>query len=615
MKREVKAPGGAEVKSPEPPTSEEREFGRAIKYMVEQMAKRFRNQVFEELNQSTVEKFADETPALLDDLRARGYEFNDAQIGNFARVFLRLADKVRRKLVRQFDDDRLEQLSKNYTGKVNRRNAKEFYRRVEKRVGISREELESTEGLTFQINAYKLETFQWIRKMRDDTLQMWTSQTLRDMAEGRGLPEILSQFDDMVEKRKNHAEMVARTQISSFNSLTTKARAQNLGIEKAVWITSRDERVRRCHQVRDGKEFDLAEGLYSSCDGKTLLPGLDYNCFPGSVKINHSSLCQKLYRRWYSGELTEIVRDDGVVLHATPNHPILTVSGFKPAGEINVGDHIIGTLDESVNGIEFDGNDMIPTFEELFRSIDLLGVEHGIAPASRGKFHGDVSDGDIDVIDMNSLLVGEVNTSVRENFAELGLSGADEEIVLGLLTCIGQSNHGAYGLWGSSNSIMGLLDLVRSRLLVHLGPLELFCFALGSWADTGSYKARPDNAASDAEMFSDCVFALSVLVHGLYAFDRKINSFRVRGRSFGSGANLRKLLRECDRMNPDLLGDRLNGSAVSYKVFGVSDKSVSDFSGHVYNLQTMSGDYIANTTAVSNCRCDYRLLIPEMESE
>lgn len=260
MKRQVKAPKGAEVKAPEPPRTEIREFGRAIRYMVEQMEKRWRNQVFDQLHQTTVEKFA------------------DAQVGNFARVYLRLADKTKRKLLKQFDDKRLEKLAKQYTDKVNRRNKREFYSRAADKIGISQDELEATEGLTFQINAFQLETYQWLRKMRDDTMQMWTSQTLRDMAEGKQLPDILSKFDGMVEKRKGHAEMVARTQISTFNSLVSKTRARNLGIEKAIWVTSQDERTRACHAARDGKEFDLAEGLYSSCDGKTLLPGIDYNC-------------------------------------------------------------------------------------------------------------------------------------------------------------------------------------------------------------------------------------------------------------------------------------------------------------------------------------------------
>ena len=261
VKREVSAPKGATIKAPEPPRSEIRQFGNAIEYMVDQMAQRWRTQIFKELNQDTVSKFSDAQ-----------------QTGNFAKVFLAMSARVRRKLLKQFDDKRIEKLAKKYTGKVDKRNKAEFYRRAEEKIGISREELEATEGLTSQINAYQLETMQWVKKMRDDTLQQWTSNTLRQMAEGKGLPEILKQFDGMVEQRRGHAKMVARTQIATFNSLTSKARAQNLGITKAIWKTAADERVRSSHASRDGKEFELSEGLYDSSDGKTLLPGTDYQC-------------------------------------------------------------------------------------------------------------------------------------------------------------------------------------------------------------------------------------------------------------------------------------------------------------------------------------------------
>jgi uncharacterized protein with gpF-like domain len=57
-----------------------------------------------------------------------------------------------------------------------------------------------------------------------------------------------------------------------------KTRAQKLGITRAKWIVSNDERLRPSHKDRENKEFDLSEGLYSSLDGKTLLPGTDYQC-------------------------------------------------------------------------------------------------------------------------------------------------------------------------------------------------------------------------------------------------------------------------------------------------------------------------------------------------
>lgn len=270
MATKITAKPNTQVKAPDSIRSLERQFGEVNQYMIDQMAKSFRNQVLLELNKSTIDKFA------------------DAQTGNFANVYLKLADKAKRKLLRRFSNDRLSKISKKYTGQADKRNAKQFYENVESKVGISQKQLEATEGLTFTINAYQAETSQWIQKLRDETLQQWIAGTLRMMAEGTGLEEILSQFDDMTEKRKNHAKMVARTQIATFNSLTSKARAQNLGIEKAVWVTAQDERVRGnpggkypnahpSHYWADGKEFDLSKGLKFP-NGDTLLPGTSYNC-------------------------------------------------------------------------------------------------------------------------------------------------------------------------------------------------------------------------------------------------------------------------------------------------------------------------------------------------
>jgi len=262
MKREIKAEKPTPLKAPGTPRAQERELAEVALFMVEQMSQRFRNQVFKALNQSTVEKFADAP----------------SQGGNYAKAYLRMADRVRRKLLKQFDDKRIEELVQTILDKVNKRNRTELYSKVEKRIGLSSLELTQTEGLMASMNALNLETAQWVKKLRDETLEMYTANSLRAMTQGSSLAEIMEQFDGLVEKRKNHAKFTARNQIANFNSITTKLRAQNLGITRARWITSHDERVRECHKKRNGKEFDLDKGLYSSCDGKWLLPGVDYQC-------------------------------------------------------------------------------------------------------------------------------------------------------------------------------------------------------------------------------------------------------------------------------------------------------------------------------------------------
>lgn len=258
--RNITADKPIPIKAPGSPRAQERELEQATTYMIEQISQRFRNQALKGLQASTVDKFA------------------DAQPGNYARVFLRLAKRTTRKLEKQFDNKRIDELINKVLGKVNTRNRSELYRKVESAIGLSTTELTATEGLMADVNALNLETSQWVKKLRDETLEMYTANSLQAMTQGKSLAEVLEQFDGLVEKRKNHAKFTARNQIGNFNSITTKIRAQNLGISQAIWRTSRDERVRDCHKVRDGKTFDLDKGLYSSCDKKWLLPGVDFQC-------------------------------------------------------------------------------------------------------------------------------------------------------------------------------------------------------------------------------------------------------------------------------------------------------------------------------------------------
>ena len=248
------------IKQPKYQKSHEKEFERVMSYMIDIISTRFMNQAIKELNKGTVEKFA------------------DAQVGNYANVFLGLANKVRKKMLKQFDDKRIEQITRKILEKTDIQTKKQLYDRIENTIGISSKQLLDKDGMTYQTNALILETAQWAKKLRDETLDLYTANTLRAMTLGDGLEEIMSQFKGMEEKRKNHAKFTARNQIANFNAVSSKIRTKKLGITKAIWRTSKDERVRQCHAVREGKEFDLSEGLYSSCDGKSLLPGTDYQC-------------------------------------------------------------------------------------------------------------------------------------------------------------------------------------------------------------------------------------------------------------------------------------------------------------------------------------------------
>lgn len=288
MKRQVTAGKPTPIKAPKSPRGIENELAGVIEYMVSQMGKRFQNQVLGQLQVRTVEKFADAAIALSHAFSreankvihngGESYTFTDAQTGNFASVLLKLSKAAAKKLLKQFSDDRIDAVSQKILAKLDKKSKEEFYKRVAAKTGINVTDLIAKEGMKSTTNALMTETAQWIKTLRDDTFQKFTNNTLFAMSQGESLDTIVSQFDDIVAERKNHAKFLARNQVQNYNSITTKIRAQNLGIVKAVWETAGDERVRPSHADREGKEFDLAEGLYSSIDGLHLLPGTDYNC-------------------------------------------------------------------------------------------------------------------------------------------------------------------------------------------------------------------------------------------------------------------------------------------------------------------------------------------------
>lgn len=242
------------------PRGYEKQFEKMLGSMVDAMVQQYENQTFKKLNQRTIKKF------------------EDAQIGNWASVFTKLDKAAQRKLKKRFNNKRLRRLVRKHLTALNKQNQRNFYERAEDEIGIPMQQLIAREGLTPEINALMLETEQWIQKLRDDTLEEFAANSLRIMAKGVDYETALNEYRDEGNKRKNHAQFIARNQISTFNGLSNKLRYQKLGITQAVWVTARDERVRECHKVRDGKVYDLDKGLYSSCDGKTLFPGLDYNC-------------------------------------------------------------------------------------------------------------------------------------------------------------------------------------------------------------------------------------------------------------------------------------------------------------------------------------------------
>lgn len=238
----------------------EKEMENFLLFMSETISKRFKSQVLDQLNKKTVDKFT------------------DAQVGNYAVVYNKLNKKFEASIKNQFSKSRIKKYINSLYNKLDKSNAKSFYGNINKEIGVDIKSIIKTDGLNSFINAKQLETNLQIGKTLTEQMENLTTNMLRLMSAGQNLATLYEEVENVTGKNKNKSKLVARNELTTFNTQLSKKRAANLDIKMRKWNTVGDERTRPCHNTRDGKLYPVDGKLYSSCDGKSLEAGESVNC-------------------------------------------------------------------------------------------------------------------------------------------------------------------------------------------------------------------------------------------------------------------------------------------------------------------------------------------------
>src|SRR6185503_2248240 len=96
--------------------------------------------------------------------------------------------------------------------------------------------------------------------------------------EGRRFEALARDIENRLDVTQRHAEFLALDQTLKLNANITQARQQAAGIEKYVWTTAGDERVRETHKDLDGETFSWDDPPVTNEDGDRNHPGEDYRC-------------------------------------------------------------------------------------------------------------------------------------------------------------------------------------------------------------------------------------------------------------------------------------------------------------------------------------------------
>lgn len=436
-----------------------------------------------------------------------------------------------------------------------------------------------------------------------------TAQIKKDMArrltEGmaRGLNplEIARTLQQETQLPLYRCKRIARTEICTALRTARMDEAEAASDElnlrtMQMHISALSPTTRLSHAQRHGKTYTIDEQR----EWWSRSPN-SINCYlPGTVVHGRFLAGSKAH---YSGKVIKIVTRGGRNLTVTPNHPVMTNRGLIPAAEINKGDYAVaygGKVKNTMWVTNLDRQLIDPAIEDVLSSLSDVGKSIS-ARVSAVDFHGDGRGMNeyIDIVTANGELVFTPDSLCNEALDNLALKHADP--VKASMFCSSGYNSGAITTSPSCGE-GGFSDgpsFVRREIFV---PFKR-SFLSSSVVEAVLIKQAANGNPTKADAFTYGLDAFPGDVSGIEFVSGKIffNSFICVRDGLESGAFHRSdnVYRGCVKHQGDIIDTRAG------QVFfdEVIDIVVSYYSGHVYDLQELSGLMIANGLIASNCKC------------
>jgi len=281
------------------------------------------------------------------------------------------------------------------------------------------------------------------------------------------------------------------------------------------------------------------------------------NCLLGTAVVYSPCRLERTFERFYNGPIVIIETASGNRLACTPNHPIATPQGCL----LYKGDRLLGCAKSDIAAsVGKDEKKIEATIQDIARSFPLSGQVFSSRIANQPRnFHGDGSGSEVTIVRSDSKLVNGSHPESSEHFRELEFSFGSMEDVF--RSSGGPLLFDLIGVFLSGSLDVRGFELVRALFRRHFVPFEFFSGALVPDGNTGFFENGHDSGSGDFELFGQ----------------------RVAG-------------------FPSILFDE------------ISSVTFINYIGHVYNLQTEKGFYLAvdnvagfqgevNYYITGNCRC------------
>lgn len=161
--------------------------------------------------------------------------------------------RIARGWLARWSPNKLERIGKRIATATNEHQRREWGRLAAQEIGV--DPTRSEPWLAPALEAFMHENVQLITKLQQTTLADIEATVLREVVAGSRHEQIAKDLTKRLGVAESKAKLIARDQTLSLLATLNKQRQTNLGVERYIWRTVRDGRVRLEHEERDGQVF------------------------------------------------------------------------------------------------------------------------------------------------------------------------------------------------------------------------------------------------------------------------------------------------------------------------------------------------------------------------
>ena len=185
-----------------------------------------------------------------------------------------IIDGLADQFFREFTNTRLAELAEAVARQTSTFSRQQVARQFQAGLGI--DVLRAEPWLEQKVQAFTADNVALIKSIPQRYFTDVEKKIVTSMREGLRWEEIAKDLDDRFEVAEGHAQLVARDQVGKFMGELNQARQQELGVEKFIWRTAHDNRVRESHQELEGQVCSWDDP--PEVDGEPSIPGEPINC-------------------------------------------------------------------------------------------------------------------------------------------------------------------------------------------------------------------------------------------------------------------------------------------------------------------------------------------------